>query len=59
MADRLDPQARRVFYQALIENRAGEVLDCLINGGSATVDPEGKLILFPAEFMAQLWDDAP
>jgi hypothetical protein len=37
--------ARRLFMAAISENRAGELLHCLFEGGAGTVDPEGKLVL--------------
>jgi len=38
--------AQRIFAQAIHEDRAAELLECLFDGGSATVDAiTGKLVL--------------
>lgn len=34
-----DAMARLIFEQAIKENRCGELLTCLFEGGSATVQP--------------------
>lgn len=38
--------------------RCGELLECLFEGGSATVDPSGKLVLASADLIAQMNPDA-
>lgn len=54
MAARLDPIARKIFMIALRDGRCGEVLACLFEGGGATVDPDGALILIAGDLIAQL-----
>jgi hypothetical protein len=52
MADNGTPEdfAAGIFRTAIAEGRAGELLDCLLEGGSCTVDPlTGKLMLATAE----------
>lgn len=49
--NRLDAMARRIFTAALSEDRAGELLEALFEGASATVDREGKLVIITAEQM--------
>lgn len=42
--------AARLFLTAISEGRAGELLECLFEGGSATLQGgSGALVLFPAE----------
>jgi hypothetical protein len=42
--------AAGILTTAIAEGRAGELLDCLFEGGSCTVDPlTGRLILATAE----------
>lgn len=50
----LDSVAIVIFTQALNSGRAGELLECLFDGGSATVDTSGHLVLASADSMAQL-----
>jgi hypothetical protein len=44
----LDGIARAIFTRALETDRAGELLSCLFDGGSCSIDPDGELILLPA-----------
>jgi hypothetical protein len=50
----LDATAKRLFLTAITEDRCGELLDALFHGASATVDPEGRLVIISAEQMASL-----
>lgn len=55
--------ARAIFQAAMDENRCGELLMTLFEGGSATVDLyTKKLVILPASalgglFEAEVWDD--
>ena len=49
--------ARAILQAALNEDRAAELLECLFEGGSATVDRSGKLILASGSQLAGLMDD--
>ena len=55
---RMEIFASRILIAAMRENRAAELLDCLFNGGSATVDRQGKLTLASADVIAQLMGKA-
>jgi len=47
--------ARAIFLTAIREQRCSEMLECLFDGGSATVDARtGKLCLATAEQLAQM-----
>lgn len=47
--------ARQLFATAINEDRCGELLMCLFEGGSATVDHKtGQLVLATAEQLEQL-----
>jgi hypothetical protein len=47
--------ARRIFAQAIVENRCGELLERLFNGASATVDANtGLLVIASADALAQM-----
>ncbi len=49
MSDR-NALANRIFIQAISESRAQDLLDCLLHGGSCTVDAiTGQLVLISAE----------
>lgn len=50
--------ATRLFLVAIKEGHAAELLDCLFNGGSATVDSAGRLVLISAEQVAAMTSDA-
>lgn len=53
-AEDLDPMARRMFQAALNEHRAGELLQCLFEGGSATVDASERLVLASGDMLNQM-----
>lgn len=50
----LDVYAERLFATALQEGRAGELFYHLLNGGSATVDDEGKLVVIDGAKLTQM-----
>lgn len=52
-----DAMARLIFEQAIKENRCGELLTCLFEGGSATVQPGVGLVLLDADGLAELAGD--
>lgn len=57
MAQALDVVARRVFTLALRDNRCGELLAHLFDGGGVTIDAlTGEMILLPADLLAQFSD---
>ncbi len=58
MTHHLDAAASRIFVTALREGRQGELLEALFAGGSATVDPEGLLVIFPAALIEEATKDA-
>lgn len=43
-----------ILLAAIREGRAAELLTCLFEGGSATVDPDGKLVLASSDILKQL-----
>lgn len=46
--------ARAILQQAITEGRAAEFIECLFDGGSATVDAKtGKLVLASADMLKQ------
>lgn len=50
--------AAGILHVAIKEGRAGEMLDCLFEGGSVTVDAQTrKLVLFPREALAAFAED--
>lgn len=51
--------ARRIFQAALDQGTAGELLSCLYDGGSATVDHAGRLVLVSASLLAQMGGTRP
>jgi hypothetical protein len=52
----LEPIARRIFEQAIKEQRCGDLMECLFNDGSATVDAvTGVLVLISADGINQLF----
>lgn len=58
MTHLLDAVARAAFTIALRDDRCGEVLEHLFNGGGLTVDPVNReLILIPGDVIAQLASD--
>lgn len=42
---RLERMARLIFQAAIDEGRCAELLDALFDGGTATVSPNGKLVI--------------
>ena len=46
--------AKMILVTAIQEERCGELLDCLFEGGSATVDSKGKLVLVDGSALAGL-----
>lgn len=53
----VETMSRAVLTQALKENRAGELMECLLEGGSATVDPIARqLILYPGQLLREQAD---
>lgn len=55
MADLLPESfAARIMVTAVKEGRAAELLACLFDGGSATVDPDGRLCLASAAMLDDL-----
>lgn len=53
-AERFDLVARAILLAALNEDRAGELLEFLFDGGSCTIDPAGRLVLVDASVIAEL-----
>jgi hypothetical protein len=54
MAHEDDAIAEAIFKAALEEKKAGELLNCLFDGGSATVDMySGKLVMISGDFLKQ------
>lgn len=41
--------AARLFAVAIQQLRAGELFDALVDGGAATVSPEGELIILSGD----------
>jgi hypothetical protein len=53
--DHIDHMARAIFSTALMQNRAGEVLQCLFDGGSVTIDAKtGQLVMASAAQLKQM-----
>lgn len=50
----LDVIAQRIFETAIASHRCGELLECLFDGGTATVDSSGKLVLVSADNLLQM-----
>lgn len=49
-----EPLARAILLTAVKEERAGELLSCLFEGGACTVDPETRrLILISADLIEE------
>lgn len=56
MASFSEALAKRILLTAIAEGRAAELLECLFEGGSATVDATtGKLMLATADQLAALF----
>jgi hypothetical protein len=52
--------ARRIFDQAIIEERCAELLEALFDGGSATVDlTTGRLVIVSADLLNQFSTPSP
>jgi hypothetical protein len=49
----LDGVATAIFEQAIRAGRCGELLECLFDGGSATIDTSGELVLASADALQQ------
>jgi hypothetical protein len=52
--------AKRILLIAVKQDRAAELLECLFDGGSVTLDQAGGLILLDGKELAKLylWGDA-
>jgi hypothetical protein len=46
--------AARILTKAVVDGRSAELLDCLFDGGSVTIDPEGRLCLATREQLEAL-----
>lgn len=58
MANLPEPFARRILEAAIAEERSAEMLECLFDGGSVTVDAgTGQLVLLSGGQMSQLMGD--
>lgn len=56
----LDGIARAIFTRALDTDRAGELLGCLFDGGSVTIDARtDELVLLPADQLVRLRGEGP
>lgn len=52
--------ARAIFIEAIRTNRAAELFECLLGGGSATIDfNDGQLVMVSAAEMADMWNRPP
>lgn len=49
--------AKMILVTAIQEERCGDFLDCLFDGGSATVDHKGHLVLIDGKTLARTTDD--
>lgn len=57
MSDSLDNLAVLLFTAAIKEDRCGELLECLFNGGSATIDfYTKKLSMISGETLSSFWE---
>jgi hypothetical protein len=55
MSERDETLARAIFMQAIREERCAELLHCLFDGGSATVDAvTGKLVVVSSDQLAAM-----
>lgn len=51
-----EPLAAEILDAAIIERRAAELIDCLFEGGTATVDDlTGRLVLVDGAMVKGLW----
>lgn len=48
--------AKMILVTAIREERCGDLLDCLFDGGSATLDHKGHLILIDGKTLAGVID---
>lgn len=52
-----EPWARSIMEAAIREDRCAEVLNCLFDGGSVTIDAAtGRIALATADQLASLWE---
>lgn len=59
MSHQLDAIAAVIFTVALRDHQAGELLECLFDGGTATVDRiTGRLVMLPGNLLQQMTDDS-
>lgn len=49
--------ARRILIAALDETKAADLLACLFEGGAATVNPDGTLVLIDGAQLGGLFGD--
>lgn len=54
MAHEYDNLAIPLFTAALAQGVAGELLECLFAGGSATVDRTGKVVMITEDILKQM-----
>jgi len=53
----MDRLARRLFMTAIRDGQEGELLQCLFDGGSATIDARtGKLVMVTEDLLKQFHD---
>jgi hypothetical protein len=53
----MDPLAKILFVQAIREDRAGELLECLFDGGTATFDPTtNTLMMLPKSMLDEVME---
>lgn len=50
----LERMAVNLFQTAINKGQAGELLECLFDGGSATVDPDGKIVMVTESMLNQM-----
>lgn len=55
--ENMEAMARRIFMAAMQERRCGELLDALFDGASATVGPDGVLVIMPGDLLATMLTD--
>jgi hypothetical protein len=48
--------ARRIFEAAINEGRAAELLEALFNNATATVGPDGKLVIIDGQMLTQFME---
>lgn len=57
MAGITEDYARRILLKAIAEDRAAELLNCLFDGGSVTLDAmTGNLSFASKDMLRQMWD---